>query len=255
MPDDPQSNDRPTAGSLTDAPLPDVAPGTRSQVRRITHPEWEAIYQAWKAGERNQTALAKRFRVAPDTVHKYIFKGLPVNGWPAFVARQQMEQQISVEARQKASEQIAAQVVDEYGKCRQENLQLLRALRASCSQQVGKMLQSLAGTTWTKHDVKYTAGADGKQLRHSIERPLDAAEVSNIARALSGAVALCGKMESFWLGGPTERLENIPDHEKVTQQDVEWILNNDGQLPPGMTIEQLVSKMNRVYGIGTDGDN
>lgn len=249
MSDENQNGNRPSSGSLVDAPVPDVAPGTGSKTRRVSHAEWEAVYQAWKAGERNKTRLAERFRLSADTVYKYVTKGLPVNGWPSFMVRLQMEQQTVVEARQKASDQIAAQVVDEYGKCRQENLQVLRALRAACAQQVGKMLKNLEQTSWTRRDVTYSIDKEGKQLRQTVDRPLDAAEVSHVARALSSSIAMCGRMESFWLGGPDQRPEDVPDSEKVTQDDVDWILAHDGQLPPGMTIEQLVGKMNRVYGI------
>ena len=70
MSDPNQSPDLDSSASLTDAPLPDTPVGKSRKGRRFSHQEWESMYALWKAGERNQTALSKKFRCAVDTVHK-----------------------------------------------------------------------------------------------------------------------------------------------------------------------------------------
>lgn len=213
------------------------------------------MYQAWKAGNRNQTALAREWRCAADTVHKYIESGLPVNGWPSFRIRLQTETQVSQDARERVTAGITAQILDEYGKVRQENLAVLRALRGACTAQVKLMLDNLKATTWTRMVTVYRVGKEGQQTRETIERPLDSYELASVARAISTALSMAGKMESFWLGGPTERVENIPESEKLSEKDLDYMTEHEGELPPGMTFDGFVRRMNRTFGVEPAKEN
>ncbi len=247
---DPNENPDSSAG-LVGAPVPPPPPaGQGTKQRRITHEEWERMYQAWKAGQRNQTELARQFRVSADTINKYVHKGLAVNAWPPWTARLHMEQATHEEMRRRATEQAIAQALDEYGEVRRDNLKVLKAVAAVCSVQVGKAIENLKNVAWTRTAIRYWHDADtGAAKRESYERPLDAAETAAVIRAIATALAMTGKMQSFWLGGPTERIEDIPAEEKFTPQDADYILEHDGELPPGMTIERLIGKMNRTFGI------
>jgi len=253
MPEQPKSPDLDSSASLTDVPLPDVPVGKSCKGRRLSHQEWEAIYADWKAGERNQTALARKHRCTVDTVHKYVEKGLPVNGWPSFRSRLQMENQTSADARERVTAQITAQVMDEYTKVRQENLQVLRALRAACTVQVQKMIENLKATTWTRMVTFYKIGKEEQQIRETVERPLDSYEMASVARAISTALSMAGKMESFWLGGPTERVENIPESEKLSEAEIDYVNEHEGAMPPGMTPETFLRKMSRTFGVELAG--
>lgn len=249
MSDQDKSPDLDSSASLTDVPLPQTPAGRGLKGRRFTHQEWEAMYQAWKAGNRNQTALAREWRCAADTVHKYIESGLPVNGWPSFRIRLQTETQVSQDARERVTAGITAQILDEYGKVRQENLQVLRALRAACTEQVKLMIHNLKSTTWTRMVTMYRVGKDGQQVRETTERPLDSYETAAVARAISTALSMAGKMESFWLGGPTERVENVPESEKLSEAELDYMTSHDGAMPPGLTFEAFIRKMNRTFGV------
>jgi len=253
MSDQNQSQDLDSSASLTDAPLPDTPVGKSCKGRRFSHQEWESMYALWKAGERNQTALSKKFRCAVDTVHKYIESGLPVNGWPSFRSRLQLENQVSTDARERVTAGITAQILDEFGQVRKKNLEVLNAMRAACTVLVVKMHEQLKTMTWTRMVTVYRLGKEGQQLRETVERPLDSYEMASVARAISTALSMAGKMESFWLGGPTERIENIPESEKLSESDIDYVSTHDGALPPGMTPEGFLRKMNRTFGIEPAG--
>ncbi len=128
-------------------------------------------------------------------------------------------------------------------------MRLLRALRAVCTSQVVKLGETLKGMPMTRQVVHYSVDSKGATIRKTVERPLDAVETASVARALSTAITVASKMESLWLGGPTERIENIPESEKLSQSELDYINTHDGELPPGMTIEQLITKMGRAYGV------
>ena len=251
---DPTQPTEPAASApLTDAPMPVVPPGKSCKGRRVTHEEHEAMFQAWKGGMRNQADLARRFHVTDDTIRKYVNRGIDANGWIAWKERLRTEQRISAETQTKIAANIAKDITDEYGKVREETMKLLRALRGACTVQVHKILRVLEATPMTRQVVRYSLGKEGQVVRETVERALDAVEAASVVRALSTAISVGSKMESLWLGGPTERIENIPESEKLSQADLDYINTHEGELPPGMTIEQLIAKMGRAYGVPIGG--
>ena len=237
----------PTSSALTEAPVPDVPVGKSNKGRRFSHEEWEECFQLWRGGERNKTHLAKRFKCAPDTIHKFVEKGLPVNGWPSFKDRLRVEQGVSQQTQAKIAESIAKDVRDDYTKVKDETLLILRNFRLVCTKQVVKLKDTLESMPMTRQVVHYSVDANGNQIRKTVERPLDAVETASVARALSSALTSASKMESLWLGGPTERIENVPESEKISQADLDYIHEHGGELPPGMTIEQFIGKGARTY--------
>ena len=249
MSDKPENPELSSSASLTEAPMPVVPPGKSNKGRRFSHEEWDAMYHVWKAGERNKTHLAARFHCSEDTVHKFVLKGLPVHSWPSFLDRLRLEQNVSDQTKAKIAESIAKTVTDEYGQVKEETMKLLRVLRGACTVQVQKMIRVLESTPMTRSVVQYSVTDTGVTTRKTVERPLDAVEVASVARALSTAISVTSKMESLWLGGPTERIENVPESEKISQADLDYINSHDGELPPGMTIEQFIARGARAYGV------
>jgi hypothetical protein len=233
--------------------MPVVPPGKSNKGRRFSHEEWDAMYHCWKSGERNKTRLAAKFHCSEDTVHKFVLKGLPVNNWPSFLDRLRLEQNVSEQTQAKIADSIAKDITDAYGKVKEESLVILRQFRLVCTHQVVKLQKTLETMPMTRQAVHYSVNDKGEPVRKTVERPLDAVETAGVARALSGAITAANKMESLWLGGPTERIENIPESEKLSQADLDYINTHEGELPPGMTIEQLIAKMGRAYGVPIGG--
>ena len=172
---------------------------------------------------------------------------MPVNGWPSFKDRLRVEQGVSQQTQAKIAESIAKDVRDDYTKVKDETLLILRNFRLVCTKQVVKLKDTLEAMPMTRQVVHYSVDANGNQIRKTVERPLDAVETASVARALSSALTSSSKMESLWLGGPTERIENVPESEKISQADLDYIHEHGGELPPGMTIEQFIGKGARTY--------
>ena len=247
MSDPTQPTDPAASAPLTDAPMPVVPPGKSCKGRRVTHEEHEAMFQAWKGGMRNQADLARRFHVTDDTIRKYVNRGIDANGWIAWKERLRTEQRISAETQTRIADNIAKDITDAYGKVKEESLVILRQFRLVCTHQVVKLQKTLETMPMTRQAVHYSVNDKGEPVRKTVERPLDAVETAGVARALSGAITAANKMESLWLGGPTERIDNVPESEKLSEAEVAYVSAHEGELPPGMTIEQYLMKMARVF--------
>lgn len=232
----------------------------RSSFRRFSQAERDQMYTLWRGGERNLTELARKFETTFDTVHKYVNKGIPARGIPSFIVRQQTETQTAESARVMVTEKIASQIADEFAEVRRAQLEVHKRLRVVCAVMVNRLMEQLKAMSWTRMVTVYEISEDGRQLRRTVERGLDAFELANVARAVSQALALSGKMESLWLGGPTERVENIPESEKLSDAELDWVTNHEGEMPPGMTPETFLRKMSRTWGLslpdeGGEGGN
>lgn len=208
--------------------------GTRNERRHRTYEEWNAVFQRWKEGERNQKELARLFRVDADTIGRWVHKGVPGSGYPSFHDRLRNESDIVREAKAKAAARMTDELLDERGKVRRGNLEVLMDLRRVVGATLAKAVEKFNSITWTKREIEH-----GKL----IERPLNAHEYASILRQLSGAMALVGKMESFFVGDVMDD-EDIPEELKFTPEELKFIQTpgNEDKLPPGMTLDQLARK-------------
>jgi hypothetical protein len=248
--DDPPSPE-PTDSPLTNASGPDPRRNLGTH-RRIGHELWDSMYQAWKAGERSPKHLGLRFGVSEDSAHRYITKGVPARGWDSFHNRRTMETSAVEMAKADAAKRMSDQLVDEYGKARRENLDTMRAVRVAAGQVLSKLFEAIKVMPMTTPQVVLEVVVDKEgaatQVRRTIERPVDVTQVAPMARAVSSAIALASRMESIWLGGPADP-SAVPEGEKLTAAEIEYIEQNDGALPPGVSPEAFLAKMAATYGV------
>ena len=240
MPDD--KSPQPTQTDSTDtAPSPesrrDELPGVRwkkGRNARYTFEQWSSVYAAWKEGERGLKALERRFHIDADTRSVWVRKGVASLHRPAFLDRLRDENDIVREAKSKAAERMTEEILDERGKVRRGNLEVLMGLRRVVGATLAKAIEKFDTITWIKTDA-----VQGKL----VARPLNAHEYASIVRQLSGAMALVGKMESFFVGDVKDP-DDIPDELKFTPEELKFIQQpgNEDKLPPGMTLDQLARK-------------
>lgn len=238
------TQDKATGETAETAPAPKPK---RGRPAAHTHDFWEQVYQAWKAGGGHDALLA-RFGISCDTLNRWKSKGVPTSGWPSFKQRRLAEDQTTIEAKQKAAERIADAMVTDYEKVRDENLKVLRAARAVIGAQVAKLIQGVSNVAFTRKVNVYNA--DG--AKQTIDRPLDICEAANASRSLSNALVNVGKMEVMFTGKPSDDEEPkgpiVPEGVTLSKEELDYVNTHDGQLPPGMTIEEFVQKVHNVYG-------
>lgn len=253
--EDPNSS-QPTQSPLSNAPEPDERKN-RGTERRVTHDTWEAMYQAWKAGERSPKHLGIKFNVSEDSAHRYINRGVKSRGWPGFFVRQADENTAVQEAKLEAAKRMSEVMVDEFAKVTQESLKTFRIHRVACHNLVTKLLQAAQGVSMSRQAIvwKVVMDKDGNphQVRETVERPVDATELATMARAISTALVAANRTELALLGGPTTDEKTIPEGAALSTAELEFIEKNDGALPPGVSPEAFLAKMAATYGIRVPG--
>jgi hypothetical protein len=222
---------------------------------RYTYEEWNAVYLAWRAGERNQIALSRKFHIDSDTIGTWVRKGIPSMDRRSFLdrfrdrSRDEDEDDIVKEAKSKAADRMASEILDERGTIRKGNLQILLGLRQTIGQTLVKAIRKMDTISWSRQE-KITVMDGDQKVNRLVEIPLDAREFASIVRMLSGAIALTGKMESFFCGDVVDP-DELPEELQFTVEEKAFIAKpgNEDQLPPGMTLEQFARKVAAFAGV------
>lgn len=237
----PEPTDSPKGGETKRDELPGVR-FKKGRNARYTFEQWQSVFFAWRDGERGLIALARRFGIDADTIGVWVRRGVPSLHRPSFHDRLRDENDIVREAKAKAADRMADEILDERGKIRQGNLTVLMGLRSIVGKTLAKAFEKFDTVSWTKKE-KITVRDGDHTVNQIVELPLNAREYASIVRQLSGAIALVGKMESFFCGDVAGEAE-IPEELKFTPEELAFIAKpeNAGQLPPGMTFEQLMRK-------------
>ena len=250
-------DDKPPQATQTDSPHNqesprDELPGVRfkkGRHARYTYEQWKAVYLAWKEGERSLKTLSRRFGIDADTVGVWVRKGVSSLHRPSFYEMLRDENEIVREEKARVSARMAEEILDERGKVRQGNLRILMGLRATVGKTLAKAIEKIDTITWTKKE-KMVVQVKEKMSHQLVDRPLNAHEYASVLRLLSGAMALVGKMESFFVGDVMDG-DEIPEELKFTPDELKFIQTpgNEDKLPPGMTVEQLARKMAAWCGV------
>lgn len=209
--------------------------------RTVTHVLYEAMWEAWRDGNRSKRALSKMFRCSWETVHRIVEKGSPRNNWTSLRERTKIWDAQQFQAQQTAAATTAIQQTDEYQKARAEQLKISQAGKAG----IAILMRKLAIATQNATFVRQRKTTDKSGNTIMVDVPPDAHELAHTAQKLVQGLTELGKHESFWLGGPTERPEitgalsgvlSLPEDKLLA------IIENGGALPDGVTDEQLFGK-------------
>lgn len=216
-----------------------------SEGKRLHVKTYTAMWLAYRDGtiaERNFHNLAQRFGVSTDTVERVVMRGVPSRGWPSFVERMQGHgdtiDPVVRDARERAVTEIATTTVDEWSKAREENLRVVRASKALHARLVQKAMRMIDRAEYVRY--RRVRGPDGKMVEVA-DNPT-AFEMADALRVLVACKRELSQEESFWLGGPTNRVEISDAADKffgLTPDKLAYIIENDGKLPPGVTDEML----------------
>jgi hypothetical protein len=223
--------------------------------QRVDKRTYDGVYQDWKVGGQSAKALGRKWGISDDSICRFIKVGVPSKDWPSYRTRLTLEKDSIKRAGERAADQIATEIIGEAREVRQRNLNIAKAGSAVLAGMVGRMIEQIKSTPLTRSAprVTHVVRADGTKetIREIVQRPLDMYEAGQVMQRISGSLSQLSRVEVASLGikDPEDPTFDIPESEKLTQEEVDYINTHDGQLPEGMTMEQFIQRGGLAYGL------
>lgn len=216
-------------------------PVNKKHGKRMSPALYESLWEAWRDGQRNKSELCRMFQLSWDTLDRVVNGGYP--GMPALKERLIIYEADKTRLAQEAD--IAAMTLanQEYVKARKINLEMINGVKASLVHLVRKAVPAAQVALFSR--VKRMRSKDGTTWV-DVDVPANAFEVADALKTITGALRELGVHESLWMGGPTERTAEGEGTAKpltsLTDEQLDYVLQNGGALPPGVTDEMLFGR-------------
>ena len=212
--------------------------GAAAKPAPVSQALYDAMWEAYRDGLRSARGLANQFNVSEQTATKAIKQGWPQRNWPSLAQKAAMWDQQKLELEQKAAAEKYRETVDEWYRARKQNLGLAGAAKGTLATLAKTMLEAARAAKPTKTVRR----REGNRFVESQE-PLDLVETGVAMQKIAAAIETISKVEAYWLGGPSEREDaaaaQAGQQASLTPEQMQFIIEHDGQLPPGVTDEQL----------------
>jgi len=208
--------------------------------RRMTHALYEAMWEAYKQGDRKHRSLMKRFDISQVTVSRAINKGWPDYGWIPYKDRMLALEQAKIDREAKDAREVSESQKNEWQKAKADSLKISQGVRIAVARLLRGLVDAAERATFTR--TKRIRQPDGTFTVQ--EAPMNAYEVSECLRRIASSVREIGAHDIGWLMDEPARFAEVSDRYKgflqLTEEQMDHIVKTGGQLPPGVTLEQLL---------------
>lgn len=232
-------------------------PKFKANGKRISAEQYEAIWEAWRDGNRGKSKLAALFSLAWSTIDVLVKRGYPDRGFPAFIDRLKLWEAAAASAKIATIEDKKKRADEEWEKATQEHLKLSNATRFGLAQLIRKAVEATARVEFTRTRKRRVLDKAGTVQVIDEEVPISAVTMAEVWKTIVQSVETVGKIESFWRGGPTSRSEIMGSavsalhaFQKLTPEQLDYIISSGGDLPPGVTSEDLFGIIGNGQGPG-----
>lgn len=232
---------------------------SQPQKRHLTVEQYNRIVECYlKGGSRTIRSLAAAAGISNDTAARAITHGWPERDWPSLKARAEMydRQRREIEDRPMSKHQAINEAL--FRLLRSENMNQLLAQRAAGQVMLRKIMQAVDRAVADRHAIRTwvaqetTGTGKNKRTTHRVLRedkilPPYLPELAGAAREVCAFLSAAAAEERHWIGlpMPSEAHSGTPTGwglEGATPEDIEYIKKHDGKLPPGKTLEDLMTK-------------
>lgn len=221
-------------------------PKFKGNGKRVDAELYEAIWEAWRDGNRSISRLAGMYQMSWSTIKKLVTKGHYDRGFPAFVERLKVWEAAAASAKVATKDDTAKRKAEEWDKATTEHLKLTNATRYGLAHLIRKAVEATQKVEFTKTRKRRVIDSNGNATTIDEEVPISAVTMAEVWRTISTSVETVSRIESFWRGGPTSKSEvlngaltAIKAFQNLTPEELNYIIESGGDLPPGVTHEDL----------------
>jgi hypothetical protein len=220
--------------------------------RRVDRDLYDRMAEAYLHGNRSVKALAREVGVSEPTAHKAIYQGWPANDWSPLKARAALYDKLHTEGREKVSPE-RARIARDWLKMKDDYIEIAAGLRVGIARCVAKAIKAsedaIAGRIQAVRQVHMEEVIDeaGRVTRRiprtltvDVNQPPDlhavVASLSQLAAALERTGG--GELEQLLAKPPADALGRGGKH-KFTPEQIRYMAENQGKLPPGVTLDDF----------------
>lgn len=233
-PSDPQDPDE------TEPPILGVIDGGKSTSKhtrkdptpkKLTLEDWKNMEKWWLRKDRSIAAFSRHFKISERHGHRIVHKG--VRGWPPLKERAAEYDLIEKSKDAAATQSQIALELSEWGRTKRSNLTAIRNARAIISVVQNELIADLSSKG---------------------ERPLANTTVAqksalvSMARLMGTALKDLGDEERKWIHGiaPADDKNDDSPLSLLTEDQIAYIEENNGRLPPGVDPAQVDAFFKRL---------
>jgi hypothetical protein len=217
--------------------------------RAITAEMYERLWELYRdMPARSMRKLTQVSGLSEKTCTKAINLGWPARSWPSLRERAVLWDK---RARENADKPLTEkQILDlqRFMEIRNENLNVSRSFRALASRLALRINDAIdratASRTYKAHrviQVQVGKKTVDRAVQEDVELPPYLPHLASAARDLGSLVFAAGEAERNWakIAPPEDVPEGETGWESLTDEQHRYIIEHEGKLPPGVTIEQL----------------
>lgn len=216
--------------------------------RRLTRDLYDAMWEAWRDGDRRISTLAKIFGVSAQLADKVVKKGHIPTGWPSLNDRAKVWDAAKLQSDSLAAAAAFQEVRSAWDTTKAENIKLANFLKGTLAHAITKAREAVSTMKFVKYRRMLNRSVS-PAVWETVETPMNGLEISEALRTLAAAVKDIGSFEAFWLGGKPlgdgEVANPFAGWSRLNPEQIEYIANT-GQLPPGVTDEMLWGSATKI---------
>lgn len=248
-----------------EAPEEEGAPASEPSLRdrfkekgtgRLTSDIYEEMAQTYfKLKDRTIRGLSRATGMNMETCRKAVVLGWPERDWPSLRERARVHD-ARIAAQTAMPPLTPGQVLDakRFQEIRSENLNLARAMRGLGANLADQLRQAVANATAFRHgkrvrviDVEVGTGKNKRTVQKVVQEdyayPPYLPHIASAAAGVAQMMFAAGEAERSWSRAPTPE-ELVADGDgagwdAMTEEQMDFVIKNNGKLPPGLTAEQI----------------
>lgn len=231
---------------MSDDQPPGRPPGGREGPLR--QEDYDKLWEQYRdMPARSIKGLVRLSGRSEKTCTRAVKTGWPKRGWPALEDRVQLWDRQKREREDKPLTEAQVTEIQRFMQMKSENLNWSRALRALASRLANRVNDAIEAAVATRIHKRSRVIQEQRGRRviervvqEDVELPPSLPQLASAARDVASIGTMAGELERHWARIPAPDDANAGSGwDSLTDEQMDYVIKNNGQLPPGVTHDQL----------------